>query len=165
MSLRDDPLYRKIVEGNDTPIMLGILGVSGVEGQYLAFIAVDYYLQGESMERYIEEAFDKAPQVNLFMHERNYRIEIGEKSTTMVFAEGETAAHTAPNFWMEYQAESPEHEAFQDAMKKMGVWMFVVATKKSLRQFLVGADGTVLHKRKMAMTPELMKTFKVGEMT
>ncbi len=42
--------------------------------------------------------------------------------------------------------------------------MFVIATKKNLRQFLVGADGLVLHKRTQPMTPEIMKAYKIGEL-
>ncbi len=164
MSLTDDPFYRKIVEGNDTPILLGVLGAAGIQGALLAFIEIDYYHQGESMEPYITEAFDSVGRIGLYEKDRTYTIEVGEKSTTLMFAEGETAAHTASNFWAQYTADAPEHEAFQKALKKEGVWMFVIATKKNLRQFLVGADGLVLHKRTQPMTPEIMKAYKIGEL-
>jgi len=163
MSLTDDPFYRNMVEGNNTPMLVGVLGVAGQDVR-LPFVEVDWYqYDSDRMEAYVADIFDKAPRLNLHVKGRSYRVEVDRKSTAMVFAEGEMAVHTAPDFWAEYEAQQPEHDMFQESFRKAGVWLLLVATRKYVRQMLVGANGVVMHRKTMPMTPELMKAYRIGE--
>ena len=87
-----------------------------------------------------------------------------ERSTTVIFGEGEQAAHTAPDFWAEYTPTPDEHEAFQEAYARTGVWVLMIITKPYLREYLIGEDGEILYRKILPLTPDLRKILKVQDL-
>jgi hypothetical protein len=166
MGLTDDPLYKKMIEGHDSTLIVGTMtvkadGPSGPRAITFPLFAVDYHGVEEDMEKLVAESIDGAKKINLVVKDGVYSVDVPEKGTVVIFSEGETAAHTAPIFWAEYKPSPDEHEAFQREYAKMGAWMFMVITKEKLREILVAPNGEVIVKKTRPMTDELKKMLRL----
>jgi hypothetical protein len=164
MGLTDDPIYRNLIEGDDTKIIVGTL-TTEMRGQMesISLFLIDYYALGDDLERIAAQTFDTMQEITLTAKDGVYTLAVGERSTTLMFSAGEQAAHTAPDFWAEYTPEPEEDEAFQRELKRTGLWIFMIITKPSLRQYLIDASGRILHRRTVPLTEELRKMLKVEE--
>jgi hypothetical protein len=162
MGLTDDPFYKKMTEGYDTRLLVGTLtvkadGPSGPRAITFPLFLVDYHDSAEDMEKLVAETIDEAKKINLSVKDGAYSVNLEERGTVVMFSEGETAAHTAPNFWAQYTPDPEEHKMFQQEYAKMGAWMFAVITKKNLREFLVASNGDILLKKTRPLTDDLRK--------
>lgn len=158
MSLTDDPVYRYMTEGEDTDIIVGTMTVSPAPGrrETFALFLIDYH--GKGMEKFVSHTFDDLKKINLGVNEGAYRLSTDDEQTTLMFAHGEKAAHTAPHFWADYTPSPDEHEAFQREYARTGIWLLFIATTESLREFVIDPQGSVLATKTHPMTPELRKT-------
>jgi hypothetical protein len=166
MGLTDDPFYKNMIEGHDTKMMVGTLTIiisppEGRRSETFPLFLIDYHGVTDDMEPIVAEALDDAKKVNLTVKDGTYSASIEERGTVLMFAEGETAAHTAPNFWAEYTPQQDEHEAFQREYARLEVWLLVIITKNMLREFVIRPDGTVIFKRVVPLTDDLRKMFGV----
>lgn len=161
MSLTDDPMYQYMTKGEDTDIIVGTLTVAPEPGKSQTFplFLIDYH--GKDMEKYVAQLFDGLKKMNLHVKNGNYRLSTDDASTTLMFAHGEKAAHTAPQFWAEYTPSRDEHKAFQKEHSRVGFWLLFIATTEALREFVVGPDGEVAVTQKHDMTPQLRKNLNL----
>lgn len=162
MGLTDEPFYKNLIEGNDTRLIVGTIGLSvdgpsGPRALTFPLFLVDYHDIAEDMEQLVEEGVDPAKKVNLNVKDGTYTVDVDEKGTVVVFGGGETAAHTAPNFWAEYTPLPEEHKDFQEQFKQTGAWMFIIVTKLFMREIFVDPAGRILAKRTIPLTDELRK--------
>lgn len=158
MGLTDNPFYKKLLEGYDTRLLVGTMGIAaGGRAVTFPLFLVDYDEFPEDMENVVGQALDDVKKINLNVKDGSYSVSIEESGTVLMFAEGETAAHTAPLFWAEYTPQPEEHQAFQQEYARTGVWVFMVITKKILREFLVDQKGAIVHKRVSPLTDELRR--------
>jgi hypothetical protein len=162
MGLTDNPFYKNMIEGDDTRILVGTLGImastpSGPLKVALPLVLVDYNEFPEDMENVVAQSLDGAKKINLNVKDGSYSVSIPERGTVLMFAEGETAAHTAPLFWVEYTPAPEEHQAFQQEYARTHVWLLMIITKNVLREFLVAPTGDIIHKRTSPLTDELRK--------
>lgn len=168
MGLTDDPIYRNMTEGEDTHMLVGTLTTrmrdpNDPRAEARAVFLIDYYPGGDSVEPAGAPAFDGMKKVILSVKNGTYSVSGEERSTTLIFGGGEQAAHTAPDFWAEYTPTPEEHEAFQEAYRRTGVWVLMIITKPYLREYLVVENGDILFRRTIPLTAELRKTLKVQE--
>jgi hypothetical protein len=163
MGLTDDPLYKGMTEGEDTEMIVGTAEMGPVDGPRINFpiLVIDYTKGGPRMEGFVAQTFDDLKKMNLSVRGETYRISAGDPYTTLMFAQGETAAHTAPEFWGEHTPSHDEHQAFQRAYNKLGLWLLMILTKDTYRQFAIAPDGSVHHKTITPMTDNLRKSFKI----
>jgi hypothetical protein len=152
MGLTDDPFYRNMTEGEDTHILVGTLTTrmrapSNARVEVLPVFLVDYHPAKDDMEKVIAATFDDLKKIN----------------TTLIFSGGETAAHTAPNFWAQYTPLAEEHEAFQKEYRRTGVWVLMLITKIFLREFLIIPSGDVIYRNIIPLSPELKRMLKIQE--
>lgn len=161
MSLTDDPMYKYLTKGEDTDIIVGTMTISPEPGrtETFALFLIDYH-KGD-MEKFVARTFDDLKKIELHVKEGVYRLSTTEASTTLMFAHGEQAAHTAPLFWAEYTPAADEHAAFQREYARRGVWLLLIATTESLRELVIGPHGEVIVSVKHAMTPELKKNLNL----
>jgi hypothetical protein len=161
MGLTDDPVYKRLTEGDDTEVLVGTLSMPSPDGSgliTLSLFLIDY--KEEDIDRFVNDLFKDLKKMDLVVREGTYTLSIEEQSTTLMFAEGETASHTAPNFWAQYVPQPEEHEAFQRELARTGVWLLIILTTKNLREFVVRQDGTVIFSRVNPMTATIRKMFK-----
>lgn len=166
MGLTDDPIYKNMIEGEDTHILIGTLTTrmrspNKPDLEVLPVFLVDYYSAPAEMEKIIAKTFDPVKKINLIVKNGIYKISTEERGTVLIFAEGETVAHTAPDWWAEYTPRAQEHEAFHGAYVRTGVWVLMVITKLHLREHLVDQGGYVVFKRTLPLTDELKKMLKI----
>jgi hypothetical protein len=167
MGLTDDPMYKKMIEGYDTKLIVGtitllISGPSGPRSITFPLFLIDYHNASGDMEKLVKDAIDEAKKINLRVKDGTYSVDVPEQATVVMVSEGETAAHTAPNFWAEYTPAREEHEAFQKEYARMGAWMFTIITKDNLREIIVAPTGDILVKKTRPLTDDLRKMFGVG---
>jgi len=158
MSLTDDPMYKYMTQGEDTDIIVGTMTVSPEPDRHetFALFLIDYH--GKKMESFVAHTFDDLKKIELLVKDGTYRLSTDDASTTLMFAHGEQAAHTAPQFWADYTPTPDEHEAFQREYDRLGIWLLLVATTEALREIVISKDGEVIVTQKHVMTPELRKT-------
>lgn len=157
MSLTDDPMYQYMTKGEDTDIIVGTITVSPEPNRRETFplFLIDYH--GKDMEKFVSPLFDDLKKINLIVKEGTYKLATDDASTTLMFAHGEQAAHTAPMFWADYTPSPDEHQAFQREYARLGIWLLFIATTEKLREFVIDPEGVVLVTKIHEMTPELRK--------
>lgn len=165
MGLTDEPFYKGMTEGEDTQIIVGTADLGLPDGKKITLpvYIVDYHKSAYDMEGMISKTFSNVKKIDLAVKDGSYRLAVGKPTTALMFAEGETAIHTAPEFWADFKPTAEEHEAFQREFANTGVWLFMILTKENLREFVVNHDGNALVKKMQPMTAELRKRFKVEE--
>lgn len=162
MGLMDDPLYRKLTEGEDTRLLVGTLGIPMQSGimEFPLFL-IDYHGVRGDMESFVADIFDDVKKVNLNVRDGVYFVSIDDQSTVTMFAEGETAVHTSPDFWGEFTPAPDDHARFQREFSQKGVWLLVIITKANLREILVDHGGKVGFQNVKPMTDPLRKMWGV----
>lgn len=168
MGLTDDPLYKNMTEGEDTHILVGTLttrmrGPNNARVEVLPVFLVDYNPAPTEMEKFVAGTFDPLKKINLRVDNGTYTLYVEELNTTLLFSGGETAAHTAPNFWAQYTPLPEEHEAFQKEYRRTGVWVLMIITKQFLREFLIIPSGDIIYRNILPLTDELRKALKIQE--
>lgn len=168
MGLTDDPFYKNMTEGEDTHILVGTLTTrmrspKTSRTETLPVFLVDYHPAPQDMETIIAQTFDPLKKINLDVKNGTYTLSVDKRNTTLIFSGGETAAHTAPDFWAQYTPLPEEHEAFQKEFRRTGVWVLMIITKLHLREFLVTSSGDIIYRNILPLTPELKKVLKISE--
>lgn len=161
MSLTDDPFYHYMTKGEDTDIIVGTMTIApdGHRRETFPLFLIDYHK--ENMEKFVAHTFDDLKKIELSVKDGAYRLSTDDVHTTLMFAHGEKAAHTAPQFWAEYTPSPDEHEAFQRELKRLGLWLLFITTTEALREFVINPDGSVLVTQQHPMTPELRKNLNL----
>lgn len=163
MGLTDDPIYKAMTEGEDAELIVGTIEM-GPPDKRIKFpvYIIDYTKTGPAMEGMVAQMFnDDLKKIDLAVREGKYTVSVGKPRTIIMFSEGETAAHTAPDFWSEHMPTLDEHNAFQREYKRMGHWLFIILTKEMFRQFAIAQDGSVVHKLITPMNDNLRKSFNI----
>lgn len=165
MGLTDDPFYKGMIEGEDTEMIVGTVEMGPLEGPRHTFpvYIIDYTKTGPGMEGMVAQIFNDLKKIDLVVREGKYTLSVGKPTTAIMFAEGETAVHTAPDFWGEHTPSLDEHNAFQKEYKSKGFWLFMILTNETFRQFAIDQGGSVVHKLITPMNDNLRKSFKIGE--
>lgn len=157
MSLTDDPMYVYMTKGEDTQIIVGTMTISPdpAHPQTFPLFLIDYHKK--SMEAFVANTFDDLKKINLTVDKGTYRLATDDSQTTLMFAHGEKAAHTAPQFWAEYTPAPDEHKAFQREYARLGIWLLLIVTTEAVRYLIINPEGSVIGINKFPMTPQLRK--------
>ena len=164
MALTDDPFYKRLTEGGDTQITVGVMALHSPDAriQFPVFI-IDYGQAGDRIETMVANTFGNLKEIRLYVEKGTYTLEIPERETLLLFSGEETAVHTAPIFWGQYTPDLEDHEAFQEAYVRIDLWLLILLTPVTVRQFVINPKGVVVFKNSLPLTPELRKQFRMDD--